>query len=38
MKITLMIYAEVGRNNYFQRQDLQNECISLQEDKQVTLQ
>ena len=33
-----MIDAKAERNNYFHHQDLQNERVSLQKDKQVTLQ
>ena len=38
MKITLMIDAKAGKNNCFHHQDLQNERVSLQKDKQATLQ
>ena len=38
MKITLMMDTEAGKNNYFHYQNLRNKRMSLQEDKQTTLQ
>ena len=33
-----MMDTKAGRNNFFHRQNSQNECVSLQESKQATLQ